>query len=124
VIASLGAALILLQACSKPPPPPAPENVYIVRGRIISLPDARNPGASLAIQHEAVPDYRDPKGDRVGMESMMMPFTPAEGLSLAGLAEGDAVEFVWEVRWQPPRFSRIARITKLPTDTPMNFGSH
>ena len=117
-----GAAALCISSCLKRPPAPAPENVYSVRGRITSLPVLGDATTSLAIRHEAIPGYRDPKGDRVGMESMEMPFTPAKGVSLEGLAVGDPVEFVWEVRWAPPLFSRVTRIAKLPGDTALNFG--
>jgi len=115
--------LISMPSCRQAPPPAPAENAYTVRGRIVSLPDPVDTTKSLAIQHEAIPDYRDPSGERVGMESMPMPFTPAKGLSLQGLHEGDPVEFVWEVRWAPPPFSRVSRITRLPAGTPLNFGA-
>ena len=46
---------------------------------------------------------------------MTMPFAPAQGLALEGLAPGDRVHFTLEMRWQEPReIARIARIEKLP----------
>jgi Cu/Ag efflux protein CusF len=115
---------ILSAACSKAPAPAAPEQVYTVRGRVVALPDPAKPGGGLQIQHEPIPEYVNPKGERKGMGSMTMSFAPAEGLDLSGLATGDAVEFTWEVRWHEPRFWRVAAIRKLPAGTTLNFGSN
>src|SRR3954468_13715841 len=85
--ATLAAILLLLvccPACSNKEP--APEHIYTVRGRIVALPDPASPGSNLEIQHEAVPDFVNVKGERVGMSSMVMPFATREGLSLKGLA--------------------------------------
>lgn len=47
---------------------------------------------------------------------MTMPFVPAPGLDLSGLAVGDQVRFTWELRWSPPRIAHVTRIEKLPAD--------
>ena len=120
IAAALAAALIGI-SCSKTGPPTKAEHTYTVRGRIVALPDPAQPGSSLQIQHEAVPDFVGARGD-IGMASMTMHFRPAQGLSLGGLAPGDAVEFTWAVSWKPTPDSRVTAIHALPRDTELHFG--
>ena|ERR1043165_2807490 len=117
--AAFVAALIGI-ACSGSEPAPKPEHTYTVRGRLVALPDPAKLDSSLQIQHEAIPDFVGARGD-IGMSSMTMPFPPAKGLSLAGLAPGDPVEFTWEMSWKPTRLSRVTAIRALPKDTELRF---
>jgi Cu/Ag efflux protein CusF len=55
--------------------------------------------------------------------SMTMPFPVAEGVSLEGIAPGDAVEFTFEVTWQPRAGYRVTEIHELPAGTEIDFGS-
>jgi len=118
---SAAAAFTTLQGCSKEPKKSAAiapaEQVYTVRGRIAALPVAGQPLTSLNIAHEAVPSFVNKDGKVVGMNAMVMPFTPAPGLSLEGLAVGDPIEFVFEMRWTSKPRSQVTKITKLPPDT-------
>jgi hypothetical protein len=119
------AALLLIASCCSPgcsKPPPAPEQVYTVRGRIVSLPDPTSPAGGVQVQHERIPGFVNYKGERVGMDSMIMPFVLRDGLSLGDLRPGDPVEFTWEVRWADPMFFRVASIRKLPADTKLDLG--
>jgi hypothetical protein len=100
--------------------PPA-DATYTTRGQVESLPGA--PGGSVKIHHEAIPEFKSKAGTVVGMGSMTMPFMPAEGLDLAGLAPGDLVSFTWEVRWNARPNSRIVKIEKLAPGTTVNFGA-
>ncbi|MCC6661552.1 MAG: copper-binding protein [Phycisphaerales bacterium] len=130
VLAIILAALALAR-CEKAPPTATPPQVkegadytYIVRGTIEDLPEAGRPGSSLLIHHEAVDDFvnlYNPDAER-GMNSMVMPFTPAPGLLLDGLAVGDIIEFTWEVRKTGDPRSAIVAIRKLPADTALTFG--
>jgi Copper binding periplasmic protein CusF len=99
-----------------------PEYAYTVRGRIVSLPAPTQPGSGLNIQHEAIPDWVNPQGEKIGMGTMIMPFTPAPGTNISALSPGDLVQFRLEVRWNPPRFARILQIDKLPPDTRLELG--
>jgi Cu/Ag efflux protein CusF len=99
--------------------PPA-DATYTTRGQIDALPTAT--GQAITIHHEAIPDFRSKAGEVVGMGSMAMPFMPAEGLDLGGLAAGDAITFTWEMRWKARPNSRIVKIEKLPAGTALNFG--
>ncbi len=117
--------LPFLAACHKTAPAPAPAPPafsYTIRGRIEDLPDPRRLTSELSIHHEAIDAWRNAAGEVVGMGSMTMPFTPAKGLSLEGLAIGDAVEFHLDV-WYTPRIRwEVTQIKRLPADTPLNFG--
>lgn len=121
----LAAAAMCLSACkqeaSKPPAPTAPEAVYTVRGKIVSLPDPAKPGSSLQIMHEPIDNFVRQDG-KLGMDSMTMPFPLAKGVSLDGFAPGDVVEATFEVRWKSqPRF-QTTKLVKLPADTPVRVG--
>ncbi len=113
--------IVLAPSCSERAPLAPPDNVYTLRGRITGLPNP--PSGFLAIEHEVVPDFADASGKVIGMESMEMHFpTLGPDASLKGLAVGDPVEAVMEMRWKSePRF-RIVSIHKLPGDFKLNLG--
>jgi hypothetical protein len=94
--------------------------VYTVRGQVLQVPAAERPGTELFIQHEAIPDFVDGKGDTVGMESMAMPFTPAPGLSLDSIRPGDKIRFELSVDWPDNRIE-VTRISRLPSDARLDF---
>ena len=126
-------AYIVLAACliavlgvgcsesSSKPKATAPEAVYTVRGRIVSLPSKDKPASSLQIEHEAIDNFVGMDG-KLGMSSMTMPFPLAPGVSVDGLAVGDIVEFTFEVRWKSQPRSQTTRIVKLPPETALHFG--
>jgi Cu/Ag efflux protein CusF len=99
----------------------APDQTYTVRGRIVDLPDAVRPASSFQVRHEAIDDFMNAEGHVVGMDAMVMPFTPARELSLEGFAPGDVVELVFEVRWKTLPRSRVTELRRLPPDTPLEF---
>lgn len=117
VVGSAGCEREPAKPAATPAPATAPAQVYTVRGRINSLPSKDNPLSGLTIAHEEIPSFVGKSGTVVGMRAMVMPFTPAPELSLDGLAVGDPIEFVFEMRWQPKAMSQVTRITKLPPDT-------
>jgi hypothetical protein len=122
-----------LAACDRSPPAPGPsaatqttqlaepDQVYTVRGRIIDLPDPSRPASGFQVRHEAIDDFKNTQGQVVGMDAMVMPFTPARELSLDGFAVGDIVELTFEVRWKTPPRSRVIELRKLPEDTELEF---
>lgn len=121
-IAVLFCAVVLnLGACSRPPALPPPDSIYTVRGRVVQLPEPGKPASSLQIHHEPIDSYVRADG-RLGMNAMTMPFTPAPGLTLEGIAVGDVVEFRWEVRKGNRGGSFVTALAKLPADTPLNLG--
>ncbi len=101
---------------------PSSVQTYLMRGRIVSLPEAGKPMSQLAIHHEAVPDFVNKDGEKVGMDEMTMPFVPATGVSLVDLKAGDAVEFTLEMRWAPRNSSAtLTKIRKLGADEPLHL---
>ena len=123
--ALLGVLMLSAPACSeRPDPTPATkaDQVYTLRGQIAMLPDPAKPAADLQIHHEPIPDFVNKNGEVVGMNSMIMPFTPASSLSLSGYAVGDIVEFTFEVRWRKGPSSRVTSMRKLPAETKLDFG--
>lgn len=75
----------------------------------------------LQIHHERIEDWANSKGVVKGMNSMVMPFPPAQGVSLDGFVVGDLVEFKAEFDYTrlPPQ--RTVSITKLPPETTLNI---
>jgi Cu/Ag efflux protein CusF len=133
---ALATASLLLAACgggtSEAPAPAetataeaaaAPgADVYEVRGEVTQLPNPDNPSAQLMVQHEPIPDFKNSKGEMVGMNAMEMPFPVGEGVSLDGIAVGDKVILTFEVQFQPSTRYEVTAIEKLPADTTLDFG--
>lgn len=110
-------------ACGRRATPPDPDGpadqTYTIRGRVERLPSGAVP---IQIHHEAVPTLVDRQGKVVGMREMTMEFPDvAPGVNFDGLAQGDIVEFVMEVRWDHLPVYRIAGIRELPADTALDF---
>lgn len=126
VLASIGGAM---PGCESKPPQPVttgftnPER-YTTRGVITELPDAKRVGnPDLMIQHERIASFKDASGKVVGMNSMIMDFPLAPGVSIAGLAKGDKVELVMEVDWSQLPPHRASRITKIDAGTALDFSN-
>jgi len=127
LIRAVAAAAILVACavwvgCSREPRLAPADQVYTVRGRIETLPVKDQPASELTILHEPIPTFVNKDGHVVGMDSMAMPFSPAPGVSLDGLAVGDQVEFTFEVRWKSRPFSRMTSIGRLPGGVELHFG--
>ncbi len=122
VLAAALAAPLSFTACKAPRHhSSAKAQTYTIRGQVVQVPAAGNPGSELLIHHQAIPGFVDKSGQVVGMESMTMDFTPAKGLSLSALKPGDKIEFVLSVDW-PNDNIVITNITKLPETAPLDFG--
>jgi hypothetical protein len=113
-------AVGFLAACS-PSPPKDDVHRYTVRGEVSALPRPGQPGSELLIHHETVPDFVDSSGKTVEMQSMTMPFSLADGVSLVGISRGDKVELTFEVRWHGAPPLQLTAIHKLPPDTELDF---
>lgn len=116
-----GLSLASCERASPPAPPQpaatipaAPPKIYTVNGRIEQLPDPAVKGSMLQVHHDDIPDFVSREGKVVGMNSMTMPFPPAPGVSLEGLAVGDEVELTFEVRWDRIPFQQATAIRKRP----------
>ncbi|MBN2242901.1 MAG: hypothetical protein JW793_09450 [Acidobacteria bacterium] len=96
--------------------------VYVVRGEVISVPQADKPGTQFIVKHEPIDDFRDAGGRIVGMSTMGMPFTPGRGVSLEGISPGDKIEMRWVLEWKPEAKEYVESIEKLPAETQLRFG--
>lgn len=126
VLIASGVGILALVSCKRSPSAaapkrPEPDAVYTVRGRVVMLPEAGKPMSDLQIHHEAIDTLVNPNGT-VGMPAMIMPFPVAKGVSLDGLAVGDAVEFTF-AHWTKPghRGYEVTAIRKLPRDTVLDL---
>lgn len=101
-VTALAAFIALLASCAKSESDATETGdsiqtvAYTVRGVIAQLPDPQNPTTMFMVRHESMPHYRRPDGD-LGMNSMTMPFPPADGVSLDGWSVGDQIELAFEV---------------------------
>ena len=106
------------------PAPTSPAQDYEVRGEVVRLPGAGDPAREIWLRHEAIPGFRDERGQAVGMGSMTMQFPLAEQVSVADLAVGDVVRFHLQVRWHDPtRPAAILSLEKLPAETRLDFAA-
>ena len=97
-----------------------PVKRYTVRAEVVSLPT--EPGGELTLRHESVPDFTDVTGAVVGMDSMVMPFPVARGVSLENLTPGAKVEVVFSVDWAQGLY-QIERFRTLPSGTALRLGN-
>src|SRR5690349_20165132 len=91
--------LLLATGCGKGEKggPPA-DQTYRTRGMVEELPAP--PSNEIMIHHEPIPDFINAAGEKVGMNSMVMPFAVGRGVDTSGLKVGDPVEFTFEIRWK------------------------
>ena len=126
VIAILGA--IIIAGCSsgqtneQPAAAASDAQTYVVRGEVISVPQAGKPGTQFIVKHEPVDNFRDASGQIVGMNTMAMPFTPGKGVSLEGIRPGDKIEMRWVIQWKPEAKEYLESVRKLPAETQLRFG--
>ncbi len=111
------AAALLAGACDRDAGPASSsasvgDRDYRIAGEVVRLPDERDP--QVWIRHAAIPDFVDAEGNRVGMESMIMPFPLAPGLDAAGLTPGDRIAFTLAMRWNDRPANAITAIEPLP----------
>jgi len=119
--AAMFAALSIGAACrAKNASTDQPVKRYTVRAEVVSLPT--EPGGGLTLRHESVPDFTDVTGAVVGMDSMVMPFPVARGVSLENLSPGAKVEVVFSVDWAQGLY-QIERLRTLPSETTLRLGN-
>jgi Cu/Ag efflux protein CusF len=119
---ALTALAALLGACSRAPKSavgPAAHR-YTIRGEVVRVADEPS-GRSVFIRHEAVPDFVDSAGARVGMASMTMSFPVGPGLSAVALAPGEKIRFQLAVDWEKNALE-LESVEPLPADTALVFG--
>lgn len=100
-----------------------PVKTYVVRGEVERLPDPDRAGTDFVVHHEAIDEFVGHTGEVVGMSSMTMPFTLADGLELPeGLKPGDKVT-LHIAQWIKPLFRNVTfKVERLPDDTELTFG--
>jgi Cu/Ag efflux protein CusF len=99
----LGAALLLTLtgACRKAPESRVGASAprYTVRGEVVQVMEAPA-GRTLLVRHEAIPEFEDASGARVGMKAMVMPFEVGPSLGAEGLKPGDRIRLRFAVEWK------------------------
>jgi len=86
------------------------------RGRIEAL--GKN---TVLIHHERLEGIAGFDGKIRPMDSMTMPFAPTEGVTVSGLAVGDAIQFTFEVHYEADPTLRLTSLKKLPATTPLEL---
>jgi len=100
-----------------------PDQIYITRGRITTIPTPDSPASELTITHEPLPEFKNRKGEVVGMGSHAMPFgAVAPGVLPEQLRVGDLIEMTYEVRWDSRPRTLITAMKPLPSDATLNLG--
>ena len=126
IIAMLSA--IIAAGCSKgqgndqPAEAASDTRMYVIRGEVISVPQAGKRGTQFIVKHEPIDNFRDASGQIVGMSTMGMPFTPGKDVSLEGIRPGDKIEIKWVMQWKPEVKEYVESVQKLPAETQLRFG--
>jgi Cu/Ag efflux protein CusF len=124
-VLSLALAALALAGCGDRAPPPAATagasaRRYTVRGEVVRI-EGSGDARELLIRHEAIPDFADRSGAKVGMSAMVMPFAVAPGVALEGVAPGTKIRFRLAVDFGRNRLA-IESLERLPPDTALDFG--
>jgi Cu/Ag efflux protein CusF len=88
---------------------------YEARGRIVAI-----DGDRVDIHHERLAAIRGWDGKVKPMDSMVMPFTAIDGVSLAGFAPGDPIRFAFEVHYEESPTLRLVKLDRLPASEPLD----
>jgi Cu/Ag efflux protein CusF len=117
------AVLAALTACPGPPQNtlgPATRR-YVVRGEVVRVADEGG-RRSVLIRHEAIPDFVDRSGARVGMASMTMPFPAGPRVAALELRPGDKILFRFGIDWER-NVTELEEVERLPAGTALTLGS-
>ena len=115
------AALPMLVICGCDRKPAAAAGpTHTVRGRVLKLPVAGDPSSSFSLFHEDIPQWLRPDGTR-GMNSMIMPFPLAKGVSIEGIALGDIVEVSVQQHSAAAIPYEAMSVKKLPPETKLSL---
>jgi Cu/Ag efflux protein CusF len=95
---------------------PSHDGSYTVRGRIADI-----TGNEVSIQHEAIDDFVNREGERVGMATMTMAFHKPDDVSMEGIAVDDLVSFTFEVDWDGDHPMTLRAIEALPPGTQLEL---
>ena len=75
----------------------------------------------LTIHHEAIPDWTNRSGKKMGMMSMSMDFTASPSLDIGGVKAGDKVAFAVDVYYGANTRMEVTSIEKLPSPTELEL---
>ncbi len=126
IIAMLGA--IIAAGCSygqrneQPTGVASDAQIYLIRGEVMSVPQAGKSGTQFIVKHEPIDNFRNAGDQIVGMSTMGMPFTPGKGVLLDGIKPGDKIEMRWVMQWKPEAKEYVESVRKLPMETQLRFG--
>lgn len=114
-----GSALLLILAASCISAPS-----YTVRGVVINLvPEADSQGR-IVILHEAIENFENENGKKVGMEPMAMSFGVTKKVPLSEINPGDKVFINFDMRWKKDPRMLITRLEHLDKDTQLDLGGY
>jgi hypothetical protein len=126
IIAMLGAIIAAGCSCGQrneqPTGAASDAQIYLIRGEVISVPQADKPGTEFIVKHEPIDNFRNASGQIVGMSTMGMPFTPGKDVLLDGIKPGDKIEMRWVIQWKPEAKEYVESVRKLPMETQLRFG--
>lgn len=115
------AAVICSLACSSGETSAPQAKAYTVKGRLEAVEPATNGWGILRIHHEAIADFRDESGAKVGMGVMTMPFAYGPGVDPAKLSVGGPVKMVFDMDYQRSPKLMIKSIEALPKGTSLTL---
>ena len=94
---------------------------YTVRAQVTRINQRADPPL-LHVHHEPIHDFIGPSGEVEGMDSMVMPFPLADGISFERVLPDDLIEIDLAVDWSAVLPARITAIRALPDGTVLDFG--
>ncbi len=112
-------AFMLLCSCEKKLSFPV-AHTYVVRGQVEQLPEKNKPYSSFMVAHEAIPDFHDVDGEKVGMVAMVMDFPCSDLGMLAPLQVGDKIQMTVVVSKEITQWD-ILSIEKLAPETALQI---
>jgi len=110
------------------PATPANVIVYETRGRVETLPDPTLPMSDFLVHHEPIPGFKNSYDETTpgGMNSMVMPFPPADDVDLGDVSVGDILALRFQVDYDPengtPSGMSLLSFERLPEDTTLDLG--
>ncbi len=93
---------------------------YTVRGEVVGIQGSGGDRA-FVVKHEAIPDFVDATGAKVGMAPMTMAYRVGPGAADAEAKPGDKVRFRFAMDWKTNAME-LESLERLPPDTALELG--
>lgn len=100
---------------------------YTVTARVMTVPEAGNPGSEFQVHHEHIPDFHGEDGnvkvDKSGVRGMkphIMAFPLGPGVDVSELKPSDMIELVFVVNWSRQPHYYVTDFTILDPGTALN----